>query len=178
MPQGVDLLEAGDPAVEKPKLFVGICLDESSSMGAIHKETISNFNEQLDDIISGAEKNDTTVSFAVFGSEAEMKFFNEPVDELEKLSEDNYNPSGMTAYFEAVGMMIDRLTNETKDLKEDSYSVLLIIVSDGGHNKIRVNLFKRAIIQPELLHKTGGMVCHQDISVFQQLYQDFSSGLL
>lgn len=130
-----DLLEIGEPVEEKPKLFVGVCLDQSSSMGSIYQETISNFNEQFDEIINGSENNDTSVSLAVFGSEAEMIYFNEPVERLEKLSEENYRPNGMTAYFEAVGMMIDRLNNVTKDLNEDNYSVLLLIVSDGGHNK-------------------------------------------
>lgn len=129
-----DLLEVGSPDTEKPKVFVGIALDESSSMNGIYDATVSNFNEQFDDLVAGSVDTDTKVSFVKFASEATPLFFNETIDQLEKISDKNYSPNGMTALFDAVGLLIDRIKKEVKGLKEGSYSVLLIIVSDGEEN--------------------------------------------
>ncbi len=129
-----DMLELVPFEEVKPKIFVGFALDQSGSMASIRKETISGVNEQIDDIIASAKNADVSVSLLTFASRGEWQYFNEPIDKLEKLTDENYVPSGSTAMYEGVGMMIDRLHNEVKSLTKGTYSVLLIVISDGDNN--------------------------------------------
>lgn len=120
--------------IGQKKIFVGFALDRSGSMMDIRKETISGVNEQIDDIKNSAKTADVSVSLVTFAHSGQWQFFNEPIDRLEKLTSENYVPDGSTAMYEGVGMLIDRLRDETKDLPKNSYSVLVIVISDGMNN--------------------------------------------
>jgi uncharacterized protein YegL len=120
--------------VSQKKIFVGIALDRSGSMMDIRKETISGVNEQIDDIKTSAKTADVSVSLVTFSARGQWQYFNEPIEQLEKLTNENYIPDGSTAMYEGVGMLVDRLRDETKELPKNSYSVLIIVISDGMNN--------------------------------------------
>ena len=136
MPANPELLELVpiEEQIVKKKIFVGIALDQSGSMMCIKNETMSGVNEQIDDIRTSAKNADVSVSLIAFSAKPEWKYFNESIEKLEKLSDDNYWPDGGTAMHSAVGMLTNRLYNEVKDLNKDSYSVLIIVISDGQNN--------------------------------------------
>jgi uncharacterized protein YegL len=128
----IELVEVGNPPEVKPKIFVGIALDRSSSMDSIQESVISNYNEQVDDIIQRSEKADLKISLVSFASDVQTHYLNSGVDSLVKLSKISYRPAGMTAMHHAMGVLIDKIEEETKDI--DDYAVLFVTVSDGDDN--------------------------------------------
>lgn len=118
---------------KKQKTYVCIILDKSSSMGSIKTDTISHYNEQIEQIAKESADMDTLVSLITFNQNVSVEFFNEPVDRFTPLTLRNYQPNGMTAMYDAVGTGIDRLI-KMDDIHNDNVAVLMVVVSDGCEN--------------------------------------------
>ena len=80
-------------------------------------------------------KNPNTCSLTFFNSEVQDVLKNEPVKQIELLSNNNYQPEGMTALLDAVGGSIDRIEKQFwKELENDEISVVMVIITDGYEN--------------------------------------------
>lgn len=119
---------------DTPKTYVAILLDKSSSMSSIRDEARRTYNEQLQTIRDQAEGQEISLIHTQFASEVEYIFFNQNISVARDLEEDDYKPSGMTAFFDAIGMTIDQMKAEISDLDEDRVSVLFVVISDGYEN--------------------------------------------
>lgn len=119
------------------KTYVALVLDRSGSMSSIKNETISSFNEQFDVIKRESKDIETVVSLTTFNDTVEYKFFNKPVDEIVKLTENDYDPCGLTAMYDAIGGTIVKMENELKDLNDPETTVLFIVLTDGLENVSR-----------------------------------------
>lgn len=118
------------------KTYVAIILDKSFSMNDIKQEAISGYNEQisiLKDKTSVENSGEWYVSFVTFNHEVDVMLWNQPVNTLSKLHNENYRPNGMTAMLDAVGYTIDRLMRDT-DTYDENNSYLIVIISDGQEN--------------------------------------------
>lgn len=116
---------------------IAIILDRSSSMGSIREEAESVFNEQVKAIKAGAKDMETTVSLMTFSTTVdEPLIWNQPVAELKPLKKGSYQPNGMTALYDAVGLTVSKLAS-LADADDPKTSFLVVIISDGMENNSR-----------------------------------------
>ena len=122
---------------EKVKFFHVIMLDESGSMSSIQNETISGFNETVQQIKADAEENvDTqehTVCLVTFNGHVDQPIWLESVDSLSEINTNSYSPGGMTALRDAIGQTIADLKKDLKDDLEgdDRVDIFMTIITDG-----------------------------------------------
>jgi hypothetical protein len=117
----------------KNKIHYVLILDSSGSMGDLKKEVIASFNEQVEMIVKLAEKEPKALmrfTLCVFNDVVDFKFVNQSIDNVRKLTEEDYIPDSTTALYDAIGasfMKINELVN-SKD------QVFFAIFTDGLEN--------------------------------------------
>jgi hypothetical protein len=117
-------------------LKIVIVLDESGSMGSIKDKMRSGVNE----FIQGQQNqkaDGTTFTLVKFSDNVSTVVDNKPIDEVKTLTENDYIPTGSTALFDAVGLTIERFSEQPK--------VLMVIVTDGEENASRKYTKKQEI---------------------------------
>lgn len=113
---------------------VAIVLDESGSMETLRPEAIDAFNQQVETIRQAAEGQETTVSLVKFNTAVpDPVYWMQPVDRMAPIGPADYEPNGLTAMLDAVGLTIDRLKQAPGADDEDT-SFLVLIISDGLEN--------------------------------------------
>lgn len=114
---------------------VALILDRSGSMAAIRQEVVSGYNEQIDQLRAWAKKGqDIRVTLVTFNDQTTTHYFDLPIDEIDYIKDFEYQPSGMTAMYDAVGSTLTRL----KALPEGPSSAFLVVtLSDGMENSSR-----------------------------------------
>jgi len=122
-------------AVTPRKTFVMFLLDESGSMSHGMGITIHGYNKQVDLVKLGAAENgEVYMSLLKFSSPpVEEAYLNQPAERLDKLSADNYHPSGSTALFDAIGRGLEIL-EDSPGVSDPDSAVLFIIFTDGAEN--------------------------------------------
>lgn len=117
----------------KNKIRVEFILDESGSMSGQRQTVIDGFNEQIQQmrIEEKTKEVEYTVSLTKFSSEATVVFANKPLSEVREIVKADYDPNGLTALYDAVGMRIDTA-------EEGEQNVLVYIFTDGAENKSRI----------------------------------------
>ena len=123
----------------KVKTYNLIVLDRSSSMNSVRQVTINGLNEQLDSIRKTQEEHpeqEQIVCFATFSDTVDVdQRWNKPILEVSNFTEEDYNPQGMTALHDAIGISINKMKNEiANDLKNRSANVMVMIFTDGQEN--------------------------------------------
>ena len=118
------------------KIYNLIILDESGSMGSIKKQTILGFNDLADKI---KETNKTFpnqqhyISFVTFNDRGiKFRLLNQPVEELNKISESTFQPNGQTPLYDAICKSALKLKHEL--YHDNDYNVLVTIITDGAEN--------------------------------------------
>jgi uncharacterized protein YegL len=116
--------------------YVAFVLDRSSSMFSIKEAAISAFNEQLDTLRkeSGSDIN-TLVTVTQFNEAVELGE-TVPLPTIEMLTEDTYQPGGMTALYDAIGETTIQVAKRYREDKSDA-AVLFVVVTDGFENASR-----------------------------------------
>lgn len=113
-----------------------ILLDESGSMQSISNAIIQGFNEVVQTIKGVAEKypeQEHRVSFISFnGLGQTVHHFLEPIEKLEEINAENYNPNSMTPLYDAIGFSVEKIRQALQSEKE--YNVLVTIMTDGAEN--------------------------------------------
>ena len=116
-------------------------VDQSGSMKGMEQQAIAGFNTQLEKIQDLEKKmpdRKFLCSLTFFNSEVQDILKNEPVKQIELLSNNNYRPEGMTSLLDAVGGSIDRIEKQFgKELENDEISVVMIIITAGYENASR-----------------------------------------
>ena len=119
---------------DRKKIYLALVLDESGSMNRGKIETINGFNEQIQSVRSGATDSvDVEVIVTTFGSDAKILKEFVSINAMSDLSDDDYNPDGLTAMYDGVGITIDALKSRP-DIDDDNTTVLMVILSDGQEN--------------------------------------------
>ncbi|MBN2695534.1 VWA domain-containing protein [bacterium] len=139
------------------RIYNLIILDESGSMESIKKPTISGFNE-LVQTIKGLQKEHKEqshyVSFVTFnGLGIKTKLFNQPVEELSKITEKLYNPDATTPLYDAIGDSVLKLKHEVYG--GEDYKVLVTILTDGEENASQNFTGKEIKLMIENLQQNG-----------------------
>ena len=134
----------------KLKTFVALIIDESGSMSSIKKETINNFNEQLQVLkqesnspdavakkllIGGQEYEgvETFVSVVKFNQNTNVIVGLDDVNNISEISDTDYSPDGGTALYDAIGDTIERFQS-IPEMSDPGSSALLVILTDGEEN--------------------------------------------
>ncbi len=116
------------------KTYVAMILDKSGSMLSLRESAVKSFNDQIKSLKRESEKNnlETVVSIVLFNHEISVQVGSAEVGLVNELKEETYQPSGMTALYDAIGQTIHRFEKNYELGKEDA--VLFVIVTDGMEN--------------------------------------------
>jgi len=144
---------AGSPATPDQKTnrtLVNIVLDRSGSMGSRRKETIDGLNEYFEALRKDGKGIQYFINLIQFDSPADgpeltVTHLDKPLSEVSNLTAEQYEPRGMTPYYDALGECIRRV--ETKDR-----SVLCVVITDGEENASRefdLNAIKAMVKEKE-----------------------------
>ena len=112
--------------------YVAIVLDKSGSMASTKDQTIQGYNEQVQQIRKNAKDQKTFVSLVTFSSDVYEHLWNEPAEQLQEASAEDYIPDGTTAMRDAIGYTVQKLTKTAE--KDANNAFLVIIISDGAEN--------------------------------------------
>ena len=125
---------------KRGRTYVAILLDRSGSMQSVKMPTIRGYNEQVQVLLEEANtdgRGETFASLVSFNGRIAEDFFNAPIDILREMHESEYNPTGATAYYDALGYTINKLC-ETTDPSDEFNSYLVIAVSDGEDTSSKI----------------------------------------
>ena len=116
-----------------------IILDRSGSMGSVKEQTITGFNEIVEQIHEDSEEYESEqthyVSLVLFNGKVETPIWREFAEDVEKLTEASYVPNGSTAMNDAIGISISRIKEELQnELDNKEAKVFVTIITDGIEN--------------------------------------------
>lgn len=121
-------------AIARPRTFLNLVLDESSSMDDIKARTLSAVNEFLDD--QRRDRIDELfVTITLFGSPGKVRTLCKavPIAELAPLTGQQYRPQGMTALYDGIAFALADMAKAAGA----GDRVLNVIVTDGEENASR-----------------------------------------
>ena len=117
-----------------------VVVDRSGSMKKLQSATIEGFNEFLTD--QKKIKGKAQFSLVLFSSpgKEDIVFNSVDINEVYELDEDNYQPNGTTALYDALGKTIKAMKTRIKKLekKEKPDRVIFVIITDGEENSSRI----------------------------------------
>lgn len=105
-------------------------VDKSGSMMNLADDVIGGFNQFLDDL---KESDGYKITTMLFDTTYNMLCVNASLEDAPRLNTKNYNPSGYTALYDAVGRAVDEFTKKNTTLDDDD-RVVMVIQTDGLEN--------------------------------------------
>ena len=120
-----------DPRKLRPVNHVVFVLDHSGSMHNISKQSMDNFNEQLQTLKKESHDQETLVTLTKFSDKVDIVYSDKHIDDVKELTE--YEADGMTALYDAIALSINNIRE--KVIKEENHSALMIIITDGYENR-------------------------------------------
>jgi len=118
---------------------ITIILDRSGSMSGIRKSVITHFNDFIDEFRN--ENSNNILSLVQFDHEIESIFTRVPIKEIRKLKSSDFEPRGTTSLRDAIGMTIESIKFEHKNLSKDikkKTDVVVAVITDGLENSSEV----------------------------------------
>ena len=113
-------------------------LDKSGSMGGLRKQTVDNFNEQLQDMKKEVNPNQVNlISLITFAGAAYIRDVvdSTALSQFEEFKLEDYIPNGSTALYDAIGHAIMKADMGIAKYKNFDNAALIVILSDGGENR-------------------------------------------
>jgi len=109
-------------------------LDKSGSMSGLESDTIGGFNSMIER--QKKEGGDAVVSTVLFNNESTVIHDRLPLDEILRMTEEEYCPQGCTALLDAVGGAIHHIGNIHKYARREDVpaKTMFIITTDGLEN--------------------------------------------
>jgi len=120
-----DVLDDNSTVASNDKFKIVVILDESGSMGNIRKNMLDSLNDLIREQKQIKER-PTTFTLVKFNDKINRKMENVSLEHTNMLTTEDYNPSGSTALYDAIGSTINRFRNER--------DVLMVIITDGQEN--------------------------------------------
>ncbi len=123
------------------KTYYQFILDNSSSMAACWLQTLSAYNEHLDEIKQIVRKypeQEVVVSLCTFNNTVKHPRVDQPINQFNYLRSRDIDPEGMTALLDAIGTSVDRIQEaHGAEIDANRASVVCIILTDGEENTSR-----------------------------------------
>ncbi|MCZ2083474.1 MULTISPECIES: vWA domain-containing protein [unclassified Kaistella] len=125
--------------MEKQIVHNLIILDESGSMESIKAQIISGFNETVQSIKGSQKKfpeQEHFISVVSFNDlDNKLLHFIDPVEKLNEIDAEKYQPNAATPLFDAIGFAVTKLHQVVKN--QPNSNVLVTIMTDGEENASR-----------------------------------------
>jgi hypothetical protein len=142
--------------MKQKKTIYHLIVDRSGSMANVVPQTISGYNEQVQQIRSVQHEFPEqliTIGLTTFSGEVSHHYFGVPDVNAELLNTENYVPNGSTALFDAIGFAVNQLERQQlQDMERFDVGVVVIILTDGEENAsthYRLDQVKRMIYRLE-----------------------------
>jgi hypothetical protein len=121
----------------KDKTDITIILDRSGSMSSVKDDTIGGFNNFLSE--QQKVEGEASLSLVQFDDQYEVLYIDKDIQAAARLTEETFQPRGMTALYDAVGRTVNATGQRLAALPETERpdSVLLVIMTDGFENASR-----------------------------------------
>lgn len=117
--------------------FLHICfiIDSSGSMYGSKSDVIGGFKQTIDEQKSN-KNGDVSVSLFTFNDTVTELYLGKDINDIKEL---DYNPNGMTAMNDGIGVAIDKVGKWLNDMDENQRPSknLIIIMTDGKENSSR-----------------------------------------
>jgi hypothetical protein len=117
----------------KKTIHYVIILDQRGSMWHLQDEVIRSFNEQVK-LIKKIQKDDKEllirVTFCMFNDVLTYKYEAENIEQLQKISINDYCPNSNTALYDAIGYSFQKIDK----IVQDNDAVFFAIFTDGLEN--------------------------------------------
>ena len=109
-------------------------LDRSGSMNGLEKDTIGGFNSLIEK--QKKEDGEALVSTVLFDDESKVLYDRVPIQDVPRMTENEYFVGGCTALLDAVGGAIHHIGNVHKYIREEDCpeKTLFVITTDGLEN--------------------------------------------
>lgn len=116
---------------------IAVIADASSSMYPLAKETITNFNNFLNE--QKENPAEAVFSLCVFSSKHNLVHDFVPLHSVEELTDQTYSCGGWTALLDAMGTTIDTLGTKLASMSEEERpsKVIVLVITDGEENASR-----------------------------------------
>ena len=117
---------------------IAVVLDESGSMHSVRRDAIGGYNTFIEE--QKKVPGDANLTLVKFNSIPEVVCdgvrMSTAKDDVLNLNENSYIPSGNTALYDAVGMVINKIGKRLADTPEDERpaKVIIAILTDGAEN--------------------------------------------
>ena len=114
--------------------YIAFILDRSGSMQRMAEEAIGGFNAFLKE--QQKEEGKARLSLVLFDHEYTPIVENSPIDQVDPIDEETYEPRGMTALLDAMGRTIDDLGKQLAAMPEEERpgTVIVVTLTDGLEN--------------------------------------------
>ena len=112
-------------------------LDKSGSMTMLREQTVSNFNEQIQNLKAERDENQVNlISLITFAGSSYIRDIraSQPLSQFEEIKLDEYVPNGSTALYDAIGQAVLNADMAMEKYKSFDNAALIVILSDGGEN--------------------------------------------
>ncbi len=118
----------------KNKTDITIILDRSGSMGDVKDDTIGGFNNFVEE--QRKVEGEAALSLVQFDDQYEVVYIDKDINSADKLTENTFQPRGMTALFDAVGRTINSVGQRLAGLSEEEKpdKIVFVILTDGFEN--------------------------------------------
>ena len=121
--------------METKHLKIVFIIDESGSMQGSNSDVIEGFNSFIEKQKT-ENRGKITVSLYKFNNLVTRVISNKSAAKVRKLTNEDYNPSGFTALYDAIGQAIHETDKQLSALpeKERPDKVMVVIITDGEEN--------------------------------------------
>ncbi len=135
----------------KNKTDITIILDRSGSMDSVKDDTIGGFNNFLGE--QQKVEGEAVLSLVQFDDQYEVVYSDKDINSAAKLTEETFQPRGMTALFDAVGRTVNAVGQRLAALSEEERpdKILFVIMTDGFENSSKE--FNAARISEMITHQ-------------------------
>lgn len=113
----------------KGKTHITVVQDRSGSMHSLVESTIKGYNDYVSEV-QKSKQGDVLLTLIQFDDYIDNRFVSKPIDEVEELTTQTFQPRGMTRLNDAVMTGVI----ETKPRVGKNDGVVLVIMTDGGEN--------------------------------------------
>lgn len=118
----------------KNKTDITIILDRSGSMESVKTDTIGGFNSFLTE--QQKVEGEASISLVQFDDQYEVVYLDKDINSADKLTQETFQPRGMTALYDAIGRTINSVGQRLADLDENERpdKIVFVILTDGFEN--------------------------------------------
>ena len=118
----------------KNKTDITIILDRSGSMESVKTDTVGGFNSFLGE--QQKVKGEASISLIQFDDKYEVVYSDKDINSANRLTEETFQPRGMTALNDAIGRTINSVGQRfvATDENERPDKVVFVILTDGFEN--------------------------------------------